>query len=112
VTMLRLACIAVVILPLAATAGPAHAQQLSSLEQRGRALLTKLCSECHAVGRTGQSPRPQAPPFRSISRRYEISDLVEQFRAGFTGPHPDMPTFTVSGQDGRAIEAYLYAIQK
>jgi mono/diheme cytochrome c family protein len=102
----------VVALPLVATAGPARAQQFNPLEQRGRALLTKLCSECHAVGRTGQSPRPQAPPFRSIAQRYEIPDLVEQFRNGFTGPHPDMPTSTISRDAARAVQAYLYAIQK
>jgi cytochrome c len=103
---------ALVALPLVATTGPARAQQLNPLEQRGRAVLIKLCSDCHAVGRTGQSPRLHAPPLRSIAERYDISDLVEQLGKGFAGPHPDMPTFTFSRQARQAVQAYLNAIQR
>lgn len=106
--LLRIAAIAA--LSLAGTT--ASAQELNPLEQRGRALLTKLCSNCHAVGRTGRSPRVNAPPFRSIAQRYDIADLVEQFAGGFTGPHPDMPTFTFSRDARNAVRAYLYAIQE
>src|SRR4051812_40370462 len=90
---------AVIALLCAACAGTADAQQLTQLERRGQALLTKLCSACHAVNRTGTSPQLLAPPFRVISERYDVADLVDQLREGFTAPHPDMPTFKFSRQD-------------
>lgn len=96
----------------AAYAGPADAQQLTSLEREGQALLTKFCSACHAVNRSGASPHLRAPPFRIISQRYDVADLIEQLREGFTAPHPDMPRFKFSRQGARAAQAYLNAVQQ
>jgi cytochrome c len=36
---------------------------------RGELLLRKNCSRCHAIGTTGESPHPEAPPFRTLSSR-------------------------------------------
>jgi len=107
--MLRGAALTALVCVLAA---PAGAQQLNRLERRGQVLLTKLCSDCHAVGITGRSPRPNAPELRSITKRYDVDDLVAQLREGFTGPHPDMPTFRFTRQDAEAVQAYLHMIQK
>jgi mono/diheme cytochrome c family protein len=90
----------------------ADAASLNRQQQRGQALLTTLCSSCHAVGPGGDSPHRLAPPFRTIESRYDIDDLVEKLREGFTAPHPDMPTFNFSRQDAQAVKAYLKAIQK
>src|SRR6187455_1700649 len=97
---------------LAATTMVARAQALTPLEQRGQTLLTRLCADCHAVGPRGISPHLLAPPFRSIAERYDIADLIDLLQEGFTAPHPDMPTFTFSRRDARAVQAYLNAIQK
>ena len=51
--------------------GSVFAQEGSALEKRGASLLTTNCSRCHAVGRTGASAHPAAPPFRTLSQ--EIS---------------------------------------
>lgn len=90
----------------------AQAQPLSRLEHRGQALLTKFCAECHAVGASEPSPHFRAPPLRMIAQRYDIDVLVELLQEGFTAPHPEMPRFKFSSQDARAVQAYLYAIQK
>jgi mono/diheme cytochrome c family protein len=111
--MQRTACVlALAAIAAAAPMAPAHAQKLTSLEQRGQTLLTRLCADCHAVGPRGISPHLLAPPFRSIAERYDIADLIDQLQEGFTAPHPDMPTFTFSRRDARAVQAYLNAIQK
>jgi hypothetical protein len=47
-----------------------------------------------------------------ISQRYDVTDLVDQLREGFTAPYPDMPTFKFSRQDAAATAAYLNAIQQ
>src|SRR6516225_7700811 len=38
-------------------------QQLSPLEERGRAAAERMCPQCHAIGKSGQSPHVGALPF-------------------------------------------------
>src|SRR5690349_20278089 len=88
----------------------APAQDLQA-EKRGEELVTKNCARCHAVGRTGASPHPQAPPFRTLSRRYKIEALEEALGEGMISGHPDMPEFAFNADDIGAIIAYLKSIQ-
>ena len=44
--------------------GAAHA--LDREQRHARALLEEFCGRCHAIGRTGQSSQPYAPPFREL----------------------------------------------
>jgi len=80
-------------------------------EKRGEALVTRHCGPCHAVGRTGTSPRPQAPAFRTLSSRYPIDALEEALGEGIITGHPDMPEFAFASVDVGAILAYLKSIQ-
>lgn len=88
------------------------AQSLNKLEVRGRTLLTRMCAACHAVDARGRSRHILAPAFRTIGQRYDIDDLVERLREGFTAPHPDMPTFRLTRNNALAVQAYLKAIQE
>jgi mono/diheme cytochrome c family protein len=90
----------------------ASAQALGKLEARGRAVLMRFCSDCHAVGPSGRSPHTLAPPMRDIGQRYDIDKLIEELGEGFTAPHPDMPTFRLTPEDARAVRAYLKSIQQ
>jgi mono/diheme cytochrome c family protein len=80
--------------------------------KRGQALVTKDCARCHAVGPTGASPHPQAPPFRTLSHRYKIEALEEALGEGIISGHPDMPEFTFNGDEVGDIIAYLKSIQE
>jgi len=80
--------------------------------KRGEALLTNECSRCHATGRTGESRHPQAPLFRTLSKRYPIESLEEALGEGLISGHPDMPEFKFESDDVGAIIAYLKAIQE
>lgn len=82
------------------------------LEDRGKELLTRLCAQCHAIGKEGQSPHLGAPPFRSIGDRYDIRDLTERMTDRLISTHPDMPDFRFSQADAEAVRAYLYSIQR
>jgi mono/diheme cytochrome c family protein len=82
-----------------------------SAESRGEALLTRNCARCHAVGRTDISLHAEAPPFRTLSRRYPIEALEEALGEGLVSGHPDMPEFRFSAPDVGAIVAYLNSIQ-
>jgi cytochrome c len=86
--------------------------ELTSHERRGEALLTRLCAECHAIGRTGISTHPEAPLFRALGRRYKIEALEEALGEGLISGHSDMPEFRFSGEEVGAVIAYLTAIQE
>jgi mono/diheme cytochrome c family protein len=78
----------------------------------GAALVTKNCGSCHAVGRTGESPRKDAPAFRTLGTRYPIESLEEALGEGIMSGHPDMPEFAFEADDVGAIIAYLKSIQQ
>ena len=77
----------------------------------GQALVEANCSPCHAIGKTGESPHPEAPPFRTLSERYPIEALEEAFAEGIETGHPDMPSFTAEPGQIADILAYLWSIQ-
>jgi cytochrome c len=83
----------------------------SELERQGMALAERMCSACHAIGKTGASPRAPAPAFRDLGNRVDLDDFAHQLREGLTSGHPDMPTFRFTREDARALTAYLRSIQ-
>jgi cytochrome c len=78
----------------------------------GETLLTRDCSRCHAVGRVGDSPRRDAPAFRTLAKRYPIESLEEALGEGIMSGHPDMPEFKYEADDVGGIIAYLKSIQQ
>jgi cytochrome c len=80
--------------------------------KRGEALLTRSCGQCHALGKTGDSPRKEAPAFRTLGQRYPIESLEEALGEGMMSGHPDMPEFKFDADDVGAIIAYLESIQQ
>jgi cytochrome c len=94
------------------SAGAAWAQDKRALEGRGEGLLTSNCARCHAVGRTGNSTHPEAPPFRTLGQRYPIEVLAEALAEGLSSGHPDMPEFRFEVDNVDAILAYLESIQE
>ena len=92
-----------------AVASPARA---ADDPKRGEELLRRDCGPCHAVGKTGDSPRKEAPAFRTLSQRYPIEQLEESLGEGIMSGHPDMPEFSFDADDVGAIIAYLKSIQQ
>jgi len=88
------------------------AQETATPARRGEVLLTRNCARCHAVGRSGTSPHPEAPPFRTLSRRYKIEGLAEALAEGLSTGHPDMPEFVFAAEDVGPIIEYLKSIQQ
>jgi mono/diheme cytochrome c family protein len=99
---------AAIVASLAATSSIAQEHQ----KERGQELLAANCSRCHAVGRTGASPHADAPPFRTLSRKYPIEGLAEALAEGLFVGHPDMPEFVFEPRDVGAILDYLNSIQE
>ena len=91
----------------------AAAHALDAEQQRGKDLLERMCSKCHAVGETGQSPHPQAPPFRTFSEeKLYDEDFTERLQNGLSTMHPDMPTFHFGRRDAEAAVNYLKSLQQ
>jgi cytochrome c len=80
--------------------------------RRGRALVGKFCSSCHAVARFGRGPNRNAPPFRTLGRSFDLDQLPRWFERGISSDHPDMPEFKFSADDALAVRAYLRTIQR
>ena len=80
--------------------------------KRGEQLLQRDCGRCHATAKTGDSPRKEAPAFRTLSQRYPIEQLEESLGEGIMSGHPDMPEFSFDADDVSAIIAYLNSIQQ
>jgi cytochrome c len=81
------------------------------LTAKGKSLVTDNCSRCHAIGKEGDSPHPEAPAFRTLSNKYPVENLAESLAEGIVSGHPDMPIFVFSPQDVQAIIDYLQSVQ-
>ncbi len=96
------------VLVLLAGVAPSSAQDI----KQGETLLVRDCGRCHATGKAGNSPRPDAPPFRTLGQRYPIDSLEEALGEGIMSGHPDMPEFKFEADEVGAIIAYLKSIQQ
>jgi mono/diheme cytochrome c family protein len=100
------------VLFLAASVAATAAQEVNPEIKRGETLLTRDCGRCHAVGRSGDSARKDAPVFRTLGKRYPVDSLEEALGEGIMSGHPDMPEFRFDADDVGAIIAYLKSIQQ
>lgn len=124
--VLRLIVIVCLSMLFGCTAGPAYRAAPGTAEAaryhpveavdvtavaRGKALVERRCATCHAVGPTGDSPRPTAPPLRHLGTRYPVTDLQEAFAEGISNGHQEMPQITLEADEIAALIAYLQDIQ-
>lgn len=79
--------------------------------EMGRMLLEQECSGCHAVGLTGKSPNPKAPPFREVAKRYPPDNLTEALAEGIVTGHNEMPEFIFEPTDIQDIVSYLETLR-
>jgi len=91
---------------LSASATQAQEAQI----ERGRAFAQNNCAPCHAVGRTGDSPLPNAPPFRALHLRYPVEQLAESLAEGIKTSHP-MPEFQLDNTQIADVIAYLKSLE-
>lgn len=77
----------------------------------GLALVTMYCTDCHAIGKTGDSPLPIAPRFRELHLRYDVEFLSEALVEGIVTAHPEMPQFEFDPDQAAAIVAYLKSLE-
>ncbi len=79
----------------------------AELVERGRIIAETFCAGCHATGATGESPLPEAPPFRTFKEQWPVEMLAEGLAEGLTTGHPEMPVVTMTPGEIDAFLAYL-----
>jgi mono/diheme cytochrome c family protein len=89
-------------------AEPASAQQ-SPQARRGSIFVRVHCSQCHAIGKVGESPLRSAIPFRTLRLRYPVADLQRPLLEGI---HPGMPTFQLTPSQVFDVMAYLQTLPR
>lgn len=89
-------------------ASPAAALDASAM--RGHAFARDNCARCHAVGPRGASPIREAPPLRTVAKRFPVDDLADVLVEGVERRHPAMPDFRLDPGDAADLTAYLKAL--
>jgi tetratricopeptide (TPR) repeat protein len=89
---------------------PALLAETAMRVERGKALVEKNCSPCHAVGATGASPNRKAPEFRTLHARHPSLALREPLSRGIAAPHDEMPRFALSGPEIDTVVAYINSL--
>jgi len=79
---------------------------------RAEVIVRSNCSGCHAVGLTGSSPLPSAPPFREVAARRDIFLLEEDFGRGLVTSHPDMPPYNYRASEIDDLIAYFRWLER
>ena len=109
------ACGALAVALLAAAEGLAQPtppeMTVAQSVELGRALTQRNCGMCHAVGPTGVSANPQAPPFRYLNQRMDVEKLGEGLTTGILTGHPEMPAFRFEPYEVVSIVRYLRSVQ-
>ncbi|PZA13059.1 cytochrome c [Rhodopseudomonas palustris] len=104
------AAILLMLAGLLALTGQASAATPS--ERRGLGFAKSHCARCHAIGRTGKSRLKQAPPFRTLHKRYRVETLAEAFAEGIYTGHPRMPAFELDPDEINDLLSYLKTLER
>jgi len=98
----------------AAGSMPDDAAALSASAERGHAIAEQRCAQCHAIGKTGQSPVPAAPLWRELVMIRDVDGLAESFAEG-SFVHSDgpvqMPEFTLAPAEIDDLLAYMKSLR-
>ncbi|MFT4274780.1 MAG: cytochrome c [Rhodopseudomonas sp.] len=81
-------------------------------ERRGLGFAKAHCARCHAIGRAGKSRLEQAPPFRTLHKRYPVETLAEAFAEGIYTGHPRMPEFELDPAQINDLLSYLKTLER
>jgi len=88
---------------------PAHADEAQVA--LGLKMVTLYCTDCHAIGKTGDSRFAPAPPFRELHDRYDVELLSEALVEGLVTAHPEMPEFEFDPDQAEAIIQYIKTLE-
>ncbi len=78
----------------------------------GKHIAQKYCSNCHSIAGLGESPVPDAAPFRVIVAKENSYNLDQALGQGIMTGHPDIPRFELKPETVSALVAYLRSMAR
>jgi mono/diheme cytochrome c family protein len=103
------ATLALVLLPLAATAQEPERKVPRADPEQGAVLAQRWCAACHVVSKSQSQATDGTRSFAAIAQSPDFS--VDRLAFFLLDPHPVMPNMTLSRNEARDIAAYI-ATQK
>lgn len=102
---------------LLGTAACVHAGQPEAAAQSpdvaaGQRLAQRICGECHAVTGDGPSPLADAPPFKDLPGRFDLTQFTDAYDAGMFEGHPRMPLVELDPDQLDELAAFLGSLEK
>jgi mono/diheme cytochrome c family protein len=94
-------------LMLGLVAGEARA---TTIDAAGQRFARRACAGCHAIGVSGASRNPVAPPFRVLPSRLRGHRLTAELRSISRHGHQSMPPVYMTPAERRAVAAYIRAV--
>ncbi len=79
--------------------------------QRGAEIARANCARCHSIEKSGASPFSEAPPFRTLHRKYPVETLEEALGEGIFTGHPAMPEFQLEPDQIGDFIAFLKSLE-
>ena len=77
---------------------------------RGQAFAQTACAGCHAVGASGSSPDPRAPPFAVLAGHYVGVSLQRKLTEIAETGHYAMPALRIHADEANDVAAYLESL--
>jgi cytochrome c len=99
------------LLACAALSAATVAEAQSPEENYGAAVARRDCSQCHAIGLTGDSSNAKAPRFRELHKQFVVPELQDRLLEQLMLHHADMPRFRLSMEELTGLIAYLKLLQ-
>lgn len=79
--------------------------------ERGQALARQRCGVCHALGPSGDSAQPMAPPFRAMGGRFNPISLERRMVELDLRGHGEMPPVRLAADEARDVAAYIASLE-
>lgn len=90
--------------------GIALAQTDAASVERGRDLARLLCAKCHVLSTSGESPHPDAPPFRDLLQKLTLEGIEDELAEGILMGHKPMPQWEFSGQQIYDLSSFIASL--
>jgi mono/diheme cytochrome c family protein len=74
----------------------------------GEIIAKRWCAACHLVASDQAEANSDAPPFVSIARKKQASELTDFL----TDPHPKMPNMSLSRSEIADVVAYIKTLDR
>jgi mono/diheme cytochrome c family protein len=108
---MRLSFLSFMVIAAVFAVSQVHAQETRDDVRLGRALVHRVCAECHAVETTAlNSPNPLAPRFDAVAATPGMTSMA--LNAFLHTSHRAMPNIILTSRQTDRVIAYILSLKK